>query len=505
MTSSKRDLPKYCYARGERIWVRYRDETGKWVSKKTPYMLDQVEFARRFIAAILRGIEGKKERGSSNPRTVAEYVEKWFRERRDRGVASAETDHARLKKYALPHVGELVIETVRPRHIRDMVRALRTAKDEDGERLLAPRSQHHVFNTLYNVFENAIVDEIYFGENPVKVKAGELPKKVDADPEWRAQATYAVEEVERLLTDPIIPVERRVQYALKALAGLRHGEVAALCWRHLDFSMVPLGKMHVVQAWSSGRSVVKSTKSEETRTVPIHPALAKILKVWKDTHWARIHGRAPALDDLVVPTRTMRCVSAKDANEAHKRDLSALGLRVDAGKERDRGGHDLRSWYETRCIEDGADSLLLRRTTHAAPKSVSGGYERFSWATLCREIAKLRVDVPDDRVLLTATRSLQAERKADNRWRNSVTPLGLEPLLVRETNTQKTPTTRIGDETRTPANTRQHQRVMPSATVLTTAARMLENAIRDGDYPRALEVVEQIRELGARLPTPPRS
>ncbi|HTL32338.1 MAG TPA: hypothetical protein VL326_04410, partial [Kofleriaceae bacterium] len=68
-------------------------------------------------------------------------------------------------------------------------------------------------------------------------------------------------------------------------------------------------------------------------------------------------------------------------------DLARLGLRVDAGEERDRGGHDLRGWYKTRTIEDGADSLIIRRTTHAPPRDVDSGYQRFSWATICREVA----------------------------------------------------------------------------------------------------------------------
>jgi hypothetical protein len=133
------------------------------------------------------------------------------------------------------------------------------------------------------------------------------------------------------------------------------------------------------------------------------------------------------VDGLVVPTRNMTPVNAADAGKAFKLDLADLELRLEAGEHRDRGGHDLRSWYETRAIEDGADSLILRRTTHAAPKDVAGGYERFSWATICREVAKLQIGLLDGEALTLATGFATAERKTENRWRKVVTPMGLEP------------------------------------------------------------------------------
>ncbi len=90
-----------------------------------------------------------------------------------------------------------------------------------------------------------------------------------------------------------------------------------------------------------------------------------------------------------------------------------------AGKKRNRGGHDLRSFFQTRCIEDGADSLIVRSFTHAPDKSVNGGYERFSWAAKCREIAKLKVSILDGKVLPLLTSSLQNEERAKKRWQNA--------------------------------------------------------------------------------------
>jgi integrase len=156
-----------------------------------------------------------------------------------------------------------------------------------------------------------------------------------------------------------------VQYALKAIVGLRHGEVAGLRWRHYDPTLEPLGRLVIATSYDTGR-----TKTDVTRRVPVHPTLCKILAAWKLSHWERIYGRAPTADDLVVPTRNLTTVDASDAVHAFKADLAALGLRIEAGEHRDRGGHDLRSWFITTCQEHGAHRDLLRVVTHTSKGDV---------------------------------------------------------------------------------------------------------------------------------------
>lgn len=218
--------------------------------------------------------------------TIAQYVEPWSAERAARGVGAAEDDLVRLRRYVFPAIGSMPLRDVRSKHARDIVRGLRAA----GE--LAPRTIIAIFRTLRTMFRDAVVDEL-IESNPIQVKAGELPKKHDKDPAWRSQATYTVHEVERLISDPAIPPERRVQYAIKAIAGLRHGEVAALRWRELDYAAEPLPRINVVRAFNSSTGQIKTTKTEEGREVPMHPTLGRILATWRLSHWARLYGRQP--------------------------------------------------------------------------------------------------------------------------------------------------------------------------------------------------------------------
>lgn len=492
--TKKRDLPKYTYARDNKIWVRFKNEHGKWVSKRTPYSVDQVEFARQFVTALLRGVQRKRDRGKSKPETVTDWAYEWCNDREERGVKCAPSDRSRLEKYALPYLGDVLLEQLRPRHVLEMVEKLKALAAASETGTPAPRTIHHVYNTLHSMMRSAIVKELFFGANPVALELGDMPKKVDADREWRALATFETWEIEKLISSPLIPVERRVQYVLKALEAMRHGEVAGMCWRHRVRNAMPLPKLNIVQAWSTPNKELKRTKNDETRVVPEHPVTTAILDAWHDVHWERIYGRKPTPDDFIVPARTGSCVDAGDANEAFKRDLKALGLRVEAGERRDRGGHDLRSWFMTQTIDDGADSLIADRFTHAPPKTVTAGYRRFSWDTLCRELQKLRVTL-DGEPLRLATDSLQVAKKAGARWTCVVTPKGLEPfdsdgvqsykkqLLDERTRaTQSSATTRTDNAVAAPLR-RGYVR---------TAGRMLEKAILAGDLTRALIIAREL-------------
>jgi len=182
------------YARGGKLWCRLKDERGQWVSRPTPYGTDEPGQAQRYADAAQKTLDDRRAGAdvaggavAAMP-TVAAYLARWSAERAAIGIGSAQADRKRIERHAMPHLGMLRMDEVRPRHVRDLVRALKAA----GE--LAPRSILQVFRALHTMFENALVDELVT-VNPVVVKAGELPKKRDKEPEWRSQATYTVREV----------------------------------------------------------------------------------------------------------------------------------------------------------------------------------------------------------------------------------------------------------------------------------------------------------------------
>jgi integrase len=368
------------YARGKRLWGRLKNADGEWISKPTDFNVGQEKAAQREIAEAQRILDAQRKANPDGPMTVSKFAETWLKEREKRGLRSVVDDKGRINNHVLPAIGKLRLDEVRPRHLRDLVRELR-----QGD--LAPRTIRNTYGIAHAMFHDAEVDEL-IASNPCKLKRGELPGKTDKDPEWRNAATYTLTEVQTLITSDIVPAERRIQYAFKALAGLRHGEVAGLRWRHYDPAAEPLHRLLVATSYDTGR-----TKTEVTRRVPVHPALAGLVATWKADHWKDIYGRKPKPTDLIVPTRNMTTVNANDAGRAMKYDLDKLELRKEAGEHRDRGGHDLRAWFITTCQENGAHRDLLRVVTHTGKGDVVSGYTRATWAALCAEVAKLRVDV----------------------------------------------------------------------------------------------------------------
>lgn len=406
------------YPRRRKWWCRVKVD-GEWKRKPTPYSIaDGRELAQRYADAAQAQLDAR----ASGAVSVTVYARRWIAARRQRDIASVADDAGRIENHVLPILGPLALADVKPRHIRDLIRRM----IQDGE--LAPRTIINTYGALRTMFRDAVIDELIIA-SPCVLARGELPAKVDKDSEWRQLATYAVAEVHALICSPLIPVERRVQYAIKALAGLRHGEMAGLRWRHLNTT---LEQLVIATSYDTGR-----TKTRVTRLVPVHPALGRVLEAWRTQHWTLIYDRPPTPDDLIVPTRNMTTVDPTDAGRALKTDLYALGLRVDAGEYRDRGSHDLRAWFITTAQEHGAHRDLLRIVTHKAPADVVSGYTRATWSALCAEVGKLRFEIADEDLLVPShthgTRALGPRGK----WKKVATPTGFEADLSTPRDTQR--------------------------------------------------------------------
>ncbi len=404
------------YIKGGKLWARYKDGQGKWSGAPTPYGPDAKDKARRFMRELEARARAMAEAGGAaglapgEPMTVARYAVKWLADRQALGLATAGDDASRLRLHALPIIGHMKIDDVRPRHIRDLVLALR----KDAK--LAPRSIRHVNATLATMFKTAVADELILA-SPCVLARGILPKNVDADPTFRANAIFTREEVERLISDPRILEDRRVLYAIKGLAGVRHGEAARLRWRNYDPTLDPLGALDL-----------ELTKTQVPRRIPVHATLARVLAEWKLAGWERTYGRAPSADDFIVPTRNMTERPSPDAQYALLLDLAMLGVRPCRG-------HDLRRTFITLAQVDGGRRDLLETITHGPRGNIMNVYTTFPWPALCDEVRKLKIELREGQVLdgdfrVFATGLATAQRNWRNRWRKPATPAGFEPAFM---------------------------------------------------------------------------
>jgi len=309
--------------------------------------------------------------------------------------------------HILPLIGQMDLAALRPKHVRDMVRKLRAEtkqeKGPDGKtvavRALAPRTVRHVYGTLRCMLGDALVDDLV-PINACALRRHDLPPDIDSDPAWREQAIFGRQEIVQLISDPRINAAHRVLYALLALAGPRVGGCVVRRWRDIDFDAKPLGKLAVISKWRKDvRAEVPGSKSKMAIYVPIHPTLARILRGWWLSGWACEMGAHPTPDDLIVPTRpTEKAPRGAMRTPGNvwltlQRDLATLGLRA-------RRAHDLRVSCVSLARADGARPDILKWVTHGPSKrSIVDIYTRLPWETLCAEVAKLRIELPECQVI----------------------------------------------------------------------------------------------------------
>jgi integrase len=375
------------FTRGRKLYVKYRDASGKWVMRATPFAPGDLKKAQKLLVDTQKRIQaGQEVTGSGGTPTVAQYSQRWAVARKTRGITIADDEEARLKKFVLPRIGHLPLspEGVRPRHIREVVAALRVAPtDRDSKKTLAPRTIRAIFMTTHKMFADAVIDEL-IDINPCQLPRGELPKKIDHDPVWRSGAIFTRFEIEQITTDPRIPEDRRMLYALLFFLGVRFGEGAAATWGRYDPDLRPLGRILVSHSWSTTRGELKGTKTESPRAVPVHPRLAAMLEDWKAHGWADMIGRQPKPEDLIVPSREGRFRNVNHGLKRFHEDLDRLGLRR-------RRQHDLRRSFISLCVEDGARREILHWITHGADGTITDLYTTLSWGALCGEVQKLQI------------------------------------------------------------------------------------------------------------------
>src|SRR5262249_27753775 len=140
-----------------------------------------------------------------------------------------------------PELGDLDLGDVQSRHVRAFVLKLRTKTRGKGEKL-APRTIRKVYGLLSTMFRNAFAHGL-IAATPCVRRRGVRPPKADQEPRRRGTAICSRAEVEQLISERRMPEDRRVVYALKGLAGLRHGEAASLRWRQYDRELEPLGRL----------------------------------------------------------------------------------------------------------------------------------------------------------------------------------------------------------------------------------------------------------------------
>lgn len=380
------------YQRRRRLWLAFKGLDGKRVLRSSGLLVGEEKKARALLERLEAAVAEDRADGLL-PITVAAYAAKWGEARKKLGQTNAGKDLARVERYVLPAIGSMLLTEVRPRHIRGLIASLRRP-----ERDLAPRTIISIAGLLRRLLADADSQELIDG-SPYKVKRGELPKKRDKNPEWRAGARFSRDEVEQLISDPRVPEDRRVVYALAFLTGMREGEIAALRWRCFEHGEQPLPAIHVSKSYTRVNKAEKPTKTGAPRAAPMHPTLAKVIARWRLSGWARWNGRPPLPDDLVVPNARGTYRTDNTYSEGLNADLAALGLRH-------RTMHNMRRTFVSLGRADGANPAVLKTVSHDHTMAEQFDmYTTFTHADRCEAVLKLRISLREGQLLRLAASS----------------------------------------------------------------------------------------------------
>jgi len=162
---------------------------------------------------------------------------------------------------------------------------------------MAPKSVHNAYSSVSAFFRDACFADL-LDASPCILTKRQLGPKEPKHPEFRSRAIFVRPELEQLISDDRISMDRRVLYALEGVAGLRHGEAAGLRFRNCAAPATPLPLIYV--AFSYGRPYPKGGRC---RPVPVHPTLAAILAEWKLHGWRAMMGRSPRPRTWYFPCR----------------------------------------------------------------------------------------------------------------------------------------------------------------------------------------------------------
>lgn len=345
--------------------------------------------ALRYANAAQKAIDKRRGIRAPGSVTLREWVKRWLVLREESGH-DWKKDRGRLDNHVLPALGSCELTEITTAQIAELVHALRFRVK------LANRTVRNVYSVLAAVFRDARIAG-HIQQTPCVLTEAQLGPVLDKDPTWRASALFSRDESEALISDRRIPLDRQLVYGFGLLAGLRPGEAAALRWSNYDPTAQPLGRLTVALAYSTSRSIEKGTKTNAVKSIPVHPVLAELLEEWRSLGFAKMFGRAPDDDDLIVPIPPdVKRVTRKDnqfrgwdytGRRWREIDLPMLGWRP-------RSVYDTRATFITLALEDGADREILReRVTHAKPRrDAFDGYDRGErWAETCREVGRLRL------------------------------------------------------------------------------------------------------------------
>jgi integrase len=213
-----------------------------------------------FLARANAGLESPQEKKASN--RLEDLAQTWLDGRA--GMASNYDERNRWKNHLAPTLGQLTPEEVTVPVIKRLILDLRAKGLSKGTVGLQI--------ALVSSFFSDLVEDGVAAVNPVKMLSRKSRRELKSDTDWRLTPWIKDPNDIKRVHDAIAVTHPQfaLAYIIGALAGLRTGEVRALCWEHVDLGA---RLIHVQEKVGRRTGVAEPPKDKESRYVPITDSL----------------------------------------------------------------------------------------------------------------------------------------------------------------------------------------------------------------------------------------
>ena len=295
--------------------------------------------------------------------TVAKWTDRWLAARAGRGLSTTPHDRGRLKNYVLPKLGPLAMRAVSRDDIERLV--------EDLDRLIM-LPEDHKDRISWKTASNAWVLVSKMFKDAAGAKQRDLRVRSDnpaagvAPPEHgerKAKVYLYPSEFRCLVECEQIDRPFRAMYAVAVYTYARAGELEALTWSDVDLEH---GVIQINKAIDRETGKVKSTKSGESRRIPIEPELRPLLE--------RLHQERTGERVLWMPDNEDRAVLLRQ--HLAQAEVKRADLFVDNDRQKHVTFHDLRATGITWMAVRGDDPLRIKQRAGHSSFSTTEMYIR---------------------------------------------------------------------------------------------------------------------------------
>lgn len=279
-----------------------------------------------------------------------------------------------------PWFATMKLPDVRPRHAAQLAKELKLKISDVTGKTLSPKTVHGIFAAAHTCFQAAVFQE-HIDSNPMIVPAGTLSRLGEA------RVPYEAAEVQLLTTDKRVAADTRVWAALAFYTGARMGELCGLKWSDLIDGLHPLLALQISKQYEGQPLKTDDTEGTHARAVPVHPVLLAALTDWWAVGFDAYYGRAPTLEDYIVPRADFTGITRHIAQ--HRWDKACAATNVP-----NRTVHSTRHTFVSFMRRCGAREELVEVVTHNSKgRAIIDVYTAWDWPSVCSAVECLKYEI----------------------------------------------------------------------------------------------------------------